>query len=105
MERPLFVARDPSVFAIQPGPPREGRIFVTDQSRWYERLKDDNGNPYFAHVADSDDAFHQAMVEQNELTPVVELDVDDSMTAVALDEFMQTGFLVPEVPVIEDIAA
>ncbi|MEX2431599.1 MAG: hypothetical protein WD645_06750 [Dehalococcoidia bacterium] len=104
MEGPLFIARDPRIYAVQYGAPLGGRVFVVDQGRWYERLKDDNGNAKYAFVADSEEEFQRTLVEQDE-PPLVELDIEDAIATVALDEFSKLGTLYPEVPVVEDMAA
>ncbi len=99
MEKPLFVALEPRVFAVQHGAPLEGRVFVTDRSRWYERMKDQNGNAYFAHLADSDEEFQRVLVEQGE-PDIVEM--DDELADVVLREFSRAGRLQVEVPVVTD---
>ncbi|MEX2431062.1 MAG: hypothetical protein WD645_03995 [Dehalococcoidia bacterium] len=101
MEKPVFVPRDPRVYTVQVGAPIEGRVFVVDDARWYERLKDDNGKAFYAHMADSDEEFHLRLSEEGEQTPM-ELGTEDAIARVALDEFVQEGFLYPEVPEVSD---
>jgi hypothetical protein len=92
MERPLFVARDPRVFATQPGAPAEGRVFVSDEPRWYERLKDENGDAYYVLSAESSEEFHGRLEAQRE-PAVIELAAEEALAGIVLDEFDRTGSL------------
>jgi hypothetical protein len=91
----LFDGAQPRVFVTNPNDPEEGRTFVWEKTRWYERLEGEIGDVAFSHITDSEEELRSWVTQETglELT-----EVDSEYAETVREEFLDQTPLYPEAP-------
>ncbi len=100
MQQEVFSGSMPRIFTTNPASPDEGRTFVWDKTKWFERVEGPTGATAFTPVADTEqdlrDLLSQEWLSTGQSTELTEVDGD--FADVVRGEFKDAPVLYPEAP-------